>query len=116
MVEAVIQELRQLLDAWLLQGEQGVIDIKSLPLSASGYQRLKQLLGRGEVSAKAVLAGDTEVYETGFSGVWWVTHKNADDRVLAEQLEIGRIPAVLCAHEEDIKIARERLEVARTDS
>ena len=116
MVDAVIHELKQLLDDYLHTGKPGVIDIKSIPMSSSDYEDLKQRLGRGEVTAKARLAGDTEVFETAFSGIWWVIHRNIDDRILAEQLEIGRIPEVLCAHEDDIRVARERLEVEQTDS
>ncbi|MCW9013510.1 MAG: hydrogenase expression/formation protein [Gammaproteobacteria bacterium] len=109
MVDAVLHELKQLLDAYLSSGETGVIDIKSMPLSATDYDSLKQRLGNGEISATASLAGDTEIYETALSGVWWVVHRNIDDRVLAEQLEVGRIPAILCAHDDDIRVARERL-------
>ena len=57
MVDAVVNELKQLMDAYLASGDTGIIDIKSMPLSAVAYERLKQRLGTGEVSATASLAG-----------------------------------------------------------
>jgi len=109
MLEAVIHELKQLMDAYISTDKTGAIDIKSLPLSKKAYQALKQKLSKGEVEAKAKLSGDTEIYETAYSGVWWVTHKNIDDKVIAEHIEVGAIPVVLFAHIEDIKIARKKL-------
>jgi hydrogenase-1 operon protein HyaF len=109
MLDAIVYEIKQSMDAFIQTGKTGVIDIRSLPLSEKARHELKKKLGRGEVEAKALLAGDTEIYETTYSGVWWVTHKNLDDKVVAEHIEIGVIPAVLCAHIEDIKIAQEKL-------
>ena len=85
MLDAVIYELKQLMDAYIASEKTGAIDIRSLPLSKMAQQKLQDKLGIGEVEAKAHLSGDTEVHETAFSGVWWVTHKNSDDKVIAEQ-------------------------------
>lgn len=109
MVDAVIIELLQLMDNYLLTQTAGAVDIKSLPLSDDACSLLKSKMGLGEVNAVVRLSGDTEVYETAFSGVWWITHKNIDGRVLAEHIEVGRVPAILCSHNEDIKQAREKL-------
>ncbi|MCW8956116.1 MAG: hydrogenase expression/formation protein [Gammaproteobacteria bacterium] len=109
MVDAVIIELLQLVDSYLLTQAAGAVDIKSLPLSGDAYQLLKSKLGLGEVNAVVSLSGDTEVYETLFSGVWWIIHKDTDNRVIAEHIEVGRVPAILCSHNEDIRQAREKL-------
>jgi len=107
MVDAVIIELLQLIDSYLLTQAAGAVDIKSLPLSKDAYQKLKETLGKGEVSAVVSVSGEIEVYETAYTGVWWIMHKN---REIAEHIEVGRVPAILCSHNEDIKQARENLQ------
>lgn len=109
MVQAVLNEILQLMDAYLEKGERGAIDIRSLPLSPESHQQLQQTLGRGEVQVTANLSGATEIYETAYAGVWWITHRNMDDKIIAEQLEVGSVPAILCSHTEDIRQARVRL-------
>jgi len=110
MVAAVVQEIIQLLDHYLGSGECGAIDIRSLPLSPDGHRQLQQTLGRGEIRASAELGGDSEVYETAYAGVWWITHRNQDGSIIAEQLEVTAIPAILCSHHEDIQQGRKRLD------
>ena len=109
MVEAVIIEIQQQLSQYLSNGQGGIIDIHSLPLSDTDYQQLNDLLGKGEVHAVAQLAGETEIYETGYAGVWWLIHKNTDQQIIAEHIEVNHIPLILCSHRDDIKAARDRL-------
>ena len=109
MVEAVLQELIQLLDAYLQDGQVGAIDIKSMPLSETDYEELKQQLGQGEITVYASLGGASNIFETQFAGVWWVTHHNMDDKRIAEYIEVGTIPAILCAHKADMQHGREQL-------
>lgn len=109
LVQAVINEILQLMDACLGSGEGGAIDIKSLPLSAEDHQQLQHTLGKGEVQANAELSGSTEIYETAYAGVWWITHRNMDGKIIAEQLEVGPVPDILRCHHEDIQQARVRL-------
>lgn len=109
MLEAIINELLQLMDNYLATGQQAAIDVKSLPLSPQDYQQLQQTLGRGEVNISARLAGDTDIYETAYAGVWWITHRNMDNTVIAEHIEVGRVPDIVNAHDEDIRQARQRL-------
>ena len=57
MVDAVICELEQLMESYLVTRQAGAIDIKSLPLTDDDYQQLKDRLGRGEIQATANLEG-----------------------------------------------------------
>jgi len=109
VLDAVILQIKQLMDVFIVSEKTAAIDLRSLPLSRKIHDELKERLGVGEVEAKVKLSGDTEVYETAFSGVWWVTHKNSNNKIIAEQIEVGNIPFVLCAHIEDIKIASKKL-------
>ncbi|MFW2372193.1 MAG: hydrogenase expression/formation C-terminal domain-containing protein [Gammaproteobacteria bacterium] len=110
MVDAVVMELLQLMESYLLFQTAGAVDIKSLPLSGAAYELLKTKLGMGEVNALIKVSGDTDVYETAYSGIWWIKHKDMESRVIAEHIEVGRVPAILCSHNEDIKQAKEKLQ------
>lgn len=109
MLDAVLQELVRLLDIYLAHGESGAIDIRSLPLSPGDYTRLQQRLGKGEISIHARLSGDSDIYETDYAGIWWICHRNMDNRVIAEYIEVAAVPAIVCAHKADIEQARKRL-------
>ena len=110
MVAAVVNEIHQMLKAYLDKDEEAAIDVKSLPLSDDGYRLLKQQLGVGEITAVAQLSGDTEVYETSYAGVWWVTHRNIGDKIIADHIQVTRIPSILCSHVEDMKQSLKRME------
>ena len=110
MAEAVVNEIAQLMRAYLNNKQPAVIDIKSLPFVRTDYEQLKLLLGKGEVTASAQLSGETEIYETAYAGVWWIIHRNIDNKILAEHIEITEIPSVLSSHIEDMKQALVRLE------
>lgn len=113
MLDAIIQELVQLLDDYIQHGAQGAIDIKSLPLSEDNHRQLKERLGKGEITVSAQLAGETEIHETAYAGVWWIRHRNMDGRVIAEHIEVGRVPGIVCAWDEDIRQAYRRLQQER---
>lgn len=80
-----------------------VIDLRSLPLAPGEEEEIEALLGIGEVRADITALGPTTVQETRVSGVWIVTHRNADDEVVAKFIEVTRIPPLLLAHDEDIR-------------
>ncbi len=63
---------------------------------------LESTLGKGEVSAEIHALGATRIRETAIHGVWWVSHCNSGDEVVAEFIEIAHFPAILAAPEEDI--------------
>ena len=45
--------------------------------------------------------GKTEVRETRYPGLWWVTHYNESGGVVANLLEVCEVPAILKAPAED---------------
>jgi hydrogenase-1 operon protein HyaF len=113
-VPAVLREIETLLAALADRGEPSSIDLRSLPLAPGDLAALVAALGDGEVSAEVQALGLTQVRETGIAGVWWVTHANADGQVLAELIEVARVPEILEVHPEDLRAGLGRLRTLRT--
>ena len=102
-VRAILYEIESLLDKLLESGKGDSIDIHSLPLLPADYEGLEQALGSGEVYAEIEGGnGPTVIVETGIPGVWWVSHYDDGDNVMAEFIEVTRIPELLMSPLEDI--------------
>lgn len=99
---ALLNELVGLVDGWVARGEPASIDLRSLPLTRGDYDELHAALGTGVVTARLAAVGPTEVHETRYPGVWWVTHRNEADEVVAELIEVCDVPAILRAPAEDV--------------
>lgn len=108
LARSVLQEIVERLAALARSGESAAIDLRGLPLSPEDRADLEQALGRGQVSAELELAGRSEVWETGYSGVWWVRHYGAGDVLAAERVEITAVPEILVTHADDITAAAAR--------
>jgi len=109
-VEPLLHEIRHALKR-LATGEQGtVIDLQRLPLAPGEEQRIEATLGIGEVRAEVDALGPTIIQETSYPGVWLVTHKNADDVVVARFIEVTYIPELLRSQQADIDAGIDRLE------
>lgn len=106
---AVLNEVVRLLQQLVETGEGGSIDLGRLPLSDEDYDLFDDVLGEGETHAVVNTLGSTEVVETGVPGVWWVTHYNADDEVMAEFIEVTFCPEILQSPVEDVKEGLEAL-------
>ncbi len=106
---AVLREIETLLTVLAQKGEEGSIDLSSLPLTPEDYDLLEETLGEGEVTAEVNSLGATRVHETGIPGVWWVTHYNEDDDVMAEFIEVTYCPEILLTPEDDVKDGLEAL-------
>ena len=108
-VEPLMHEIRHALKNLLEQAQSSVIDMRSLPLAPGEEQKILDLLGRGEVSAKLEALGDSEVYETAYPGVWLVTHLNDSGEIVGRFIELTTIPEILMSQQPDIRDAHERL-------
>ncbi len=109
-VDALLNEISTRLARFVAIGETSMIDLKSLPFSPDEYEGLRTSLGRGEASARLETIGDSELYETHYPGVWWVTHYNVEGDVVADLLEIAAVPAILHSQPEDVRDGLERLQ------
>jgi hydrogenase-1 operon protein HyaF len=109
MAQSLLREIAERLATLAGTGEASAIDLRGLPMTAGDREELEEALGRGDVSATIELAGRSEVWETGYAGVWWLRHFGAGDNVAAEFIEITRIPDILAAHPDDIEQSSERV-------
>lgn len=98
----ILSEIARLLETLLESGEGGSIEVSNLSLTDEDYDLLDQSLGEGEVTAEVMAPGQVHVVETGIGGVWWVTHLNAEDEVMAEFIEVAFCPEILLSPEEDV--------------
>lgn len=112
----LLHEIEVLLSDLLSAGKSASIDLRSLPMLPADYENLRAALGDGEVSATIDAMGPTQVRETAVHGVWWVTHYNSDDTVIAEFIEVTYIPEILRTHPADARLGLDRLRSRLTES
>ncbi|HTN94707.1 MAG TPA: hydrogenase expression/formation C-terminal domain-containing protein [Gallionella sp.] len=112
---ALLSEISARLTNLAENGEAGMIDLNSLPFAPGEYEQLRQTLGQGEVSAHIEAIGPSEIIETGYPGVWWVTHYNVEGDIVADMLEIAHIPEILKSQAADIAEGLELLRAQLND-
>jgi hydrogenase-1 operon protein HyaF len=101
----LLHEVRHALQR-VASGEQGtVIDLRSLPLAPGEEARIEEALGEGEIRAELNALGPSTIRETAFPGVWFVTHRNVENEVVARFIEVCRVPDLLKAPPEDMEDA-----------
>jgi len=105
----LLGEILEGLSCFCRTGEPVAIDLRSLPLAEADLKALDSALGRGAVEAVVNAGGDSEIWETAYTGVWWVRHFDGTGRIVAERIEITAIPEMLPSHGADIAMAARRL-------
>lgn len=108
-VRALLAEIATLLQKLIDRGETGVIDLKSLPFAPGEYEQLRETLGQGELTARLEAIGTSEIVETRFPGVWWITHYNVEGDIVADLIEVTFAPEILKSQAEDVQDGLERL-------
>ena len=112
----LLHEIEVLLSDLATTGKLASIDLRSLPMLPEDYEKLREVLGEGEVSATVDVLGPTLVRETAIHGVWWVTHQNVDNEVTAQFIEVTYMPEILKTHPADARAAVEILRSRMTQS
>lgn len=107
--QAILAELETGLRALLASGKEHSIDLRSLPLAPGELDYLREVLGTGEVRVEVNALGPSSVVETAIRGVWWVTHRNAADQVMAEFLEVSFCPDIVRSQRDDVQESLEHL-------
>ncbi len=108
-VSAVLAELATLLEQLAQKQTPAAIDLRSLPMSPQDRAELQRVLGDGEVRATVKADGLSSIRETGFSGIWWVSHCDAQGAAIAELLEVTRVPELLASAPDEIAAAARAL-------
>ena len=112
MSEAVLAEVAARLAEVVAGASVPPIDLTAMPLTSEDRADLEQRLGRGEVFATVESAGRSQIWETQFSGVWFVRHFGENDRIASECIEFGAAPEILFSHRADMSAAARRLAAA----
>jgi len=107
---ALLSELQHKLNRLFSEGQSDFIDLRSLPLFPGELQRLKQRLGEGEVHVTLDAIGRSDIYETAIAGVWWVTHFNQVDDVVAQHIEITLLPEIIKTSQDELQSGLEKLQ------
>jgi hydrogenase-1 operon protein HyaF len=114
-IRALLIEVAARLESLASNGTTGSIDLSGLPFAPGEYEQLRQTLGQGEVSARIEAIGPSEITETRYPGVWWVTHYNVEGDIVADTIEIARVPEILKSQPDDIREGLELLRVQVDD-
>jgi hydrogenase-1 operon protein HyaF len=109
-ITPLLHEIRHALRRVAQGGEGTTIDLGSLPLAPGEEKRIEDLLGQGEVRAELNALGPTVVQETRYPGVWFITHRNTEQEVVARFIEVTRMPELLLAQSEDMRRAVSELD------
>lgn len=107
--EAVLSEVAEMLGHLLEEGGEDSIDLRGLPLTQADRDWLDEQLGRGEVTIELQAGGASVLYETAYPGVWKVVHRDLQDRVLVELIEVAWVPAIIRANPEEVRSGYEEL-------
>ena len=108
-IRALLAEIAACLEKLDRNGESGMIDLNSLPFAPGEYEQLRLTLGQSEVSARIEAIGPSEIFETHYPGVWWVTHYNVEGDIVADMIEIAWLPQIIKSQPEDVHAGLERL-------
>ena len=114
-LRALLSEIATHLERLANEGTAHSIDLNGLPFAPGEYEQLRQLLGQGEASARIEALGPSEISETRYPGVWWVTHYNVEGDIVADTLEIARVPEILKSQPEDIRVGLALLQAQLND-
>lgn len=90
--------------------ESHVINLTLLPQTEQDLEFLIQRLGEGALTILSRGYGNCRITSTGVQNVWWVQYFNAQDKNILNTLEIGDVPAVAMAANEDIQESARRLD------
>jgi hypothetical protein len=91
---AILSELVTLLERLALGEAPGAIDLHSLPMSSLDRAELRRVLGDGEVQARVNAQGLSRMRETRVSGVSWVERFNPQGELVAELIDVSRVPEI----------------------
>lgn len=105
----ILHQIRHALEKLLTHNESSAIDLNAMPFAPGEKDKLKEILGEGEIKAQLNALGRSEIYETQYAGVWWLEHYNSNDNVMGQLIEITWLPEILKSQTEDVEAALSQL-------
>ncbi|WP_442868520.1 hydrogenase expression/formation protein [Bradyrhizobium sp. CCBAU 51627] len=109
-VQPVLAEIRERARVWRCGMDAHIINLTLLPMSIIDLTFLQQSLGTGPVQLMLRGYGACRVQATGTRNVWSVQFFNSTDNIILDTLEIGGVPIVALAADEDLQDSAERLQ------
>lgn len=104
MAHGILAELAEKLTQFAETGEEHILSLRAMPMTQTDIDWLQSCLGTGEVQMQLAVAGQSEVFETTYPGIWWVRHYSGDD-IAAEELHITTVPEIVRTHRADAAAA-----------
>lgn len=106
----VLAEIRERALAWRPSIRSQIINFTLLPMSPVDMSLLQDTIGNGPIQLVSRGYGTCRVLSTGIHNVWSVQFFNAMDTIILDTLEVGGVPTVAIAADEDFEDSAERLD------
>ena len=101
-IRSVLLEIQHALELFFKNGDKYIIDLGAIPLTSMQRNQLFDLLGQGEVQIHLSSLGESEIYETNFSSVWVIKHRDEQDQYSSMFIEIAAVPDIVVSQRDDI--------------
>lgn len=105
----VLAEIRERALAWRPGIRSQIINFTLLPMSSVDMSFLQDTIRNGPIQLVSRGYGTCRVLSTGIRNVWSVQFFNAMDTIILDTLEVGGVPTVALAADEDFEDSAERL-------
>jgi hydrogenase-1 operon protein HyaF len=105
----LLAEINDKIAEYRPRAENHVINLTLLPQTEEDLAFLIERLGEGRLTILSRGYGNCRITSTATEHVWWVQYFNSQDRNILNTLEIGDVPSVALAAEEDIQDSAVRL-------
>jgi hydrogenase-1 operon protein HyaF len=105
----VLAEIRERAQAWRPGIRSQIINFTLLPMSPIDMDFLQETIRNGPIQLVSRGYGNCRVLATGIRNVWSVQFFNAMDTIILDTLEVGGVPTVAVAADEDFEDSAERL-------
>ncbi|MDH6262398.1 hydrogenase expression/formation protein [Bradyrhizobium sp. BR13661] len=106
----VLAEIRERAQAFRPGIRSQIINFTLLPMSPVDMSFLQDTIGNGPIQLVSRGYGTCRVLSTGIRNVWSVQFFNAMDTIILDTLEVGGVPTVALAADEDFEDSAERLQ------
>ncbi|WFU45232.1 hydrogenase expression/formation C-terminal domain-containing protein [Bradyrhizobium sp. CB82] len=105
----VLAEIRERALAWRPGMRSVIINLTLLPMSPIDMSFLQETIRNGPIQLISRGYGTCRVLASGIRNVWSVQFFNAMDAIILDTLEVGGVPTVAIAADEDFEDSAERL-------
>ncbi|MDI3565633.1 hydrogenase expression/formation protein [Bradyrhizobium sp. Arg816] len=109
-VQPVLAEIRERARVWRFGMRAHVINLTLLPMSVIDLAFLQQSVGNGPVQLIFRGYSTCRVQATGIRNVWSVQFFSSTDNIILDTLEVGGVPIVALAADEDFQDSAERMQ------